>query len=135
MVAALSCLLLCSTLSGCVSASGSASQCGYDFPSVEPSRAAPGETFVLRGWGFGGGCDDSDLSSRPERPQRNIPIEMRQDGKTWDLIRVDAGGGPDYPIKATLEVPRNADPGKAAIVVPDPGGAAPLKVPLQVLNE
>ena len=95
---------------------GSAAGCGRSLPDLEPSRARPGETFRFRGGGFGGGCDDSNLPFRSEPPQQDVRIEMRQGGRTWGLATVDAGGPPDYTIEATLEVPKDAEPGRAIIV-------------------
>lgn len=136
MSVALSCvLLLCSALlSGCGVLGGSSAACGQDLPSVEPSRAAPGETFVLSGGGFREGCDDSNLPFRPEPSQRGIRIEMRQEGKTWGLARVDADA--DYRVEATLEVPKDAEPGGAVVVVNDKNvdPSDPLEVPFEVLG-
>ena len=107
---------------------------------MEPSQAAPGEAFVLRGGGFGGGCDDSNMPEWPDSPQRDILIEMRQGGKAWDLATVDAGGRPDYAVEVTLGVPKDAEPG-GALVVANAGEEAgdgdayvPLQVPFEVLG-
>ena len=97
------------------------------------ARARPGETFRFGGGGFGGDCDDSNLPFRPEPPQQDVRIEMRQGGETWSLATVDAGGPPNYVIEETLEVPKRAEPGRAVVVTDagedDPFG--PLKVPLR----
>jgi hypothetical protein len=138
-------LLLCSSLlAGCAEeatrptttsgSSGSSAACGQGLPEVEPSRAAPGEAFRLSGGGFGGGCDDSNLPFRPDPPQQDIRIEMRQGGKAWDLATVDAGGPPRYAIDVRLRVPEGAEPGRAVIVIPVPNSAEPLKVPFRVLG-
>ena len=120
-------------LSGCAALGGSAA-CGRGAPSVEPERARPGEAFVFRGVGFGGGCDDSNMPFRPEPPQQDVRIEMRQGGRTWDLATADAGGPPDYGIETTLEVPQDAESGGALVVTDagpdDPFG--PLEVPFEV---
>lgn len=136
-VVALSCLLLGLTLllSGC----SGAVACGQGLPTVEPSRAAPGEAFVVRGGGFGGGCDDSNRPSLEEPRQRGIRIEMRQEGRTWDLATVDANA--DYKVEATLAVPEDAEPGRAVVVVNteavygDGDRFVPLEVPFEVLAE
>lgn len=134
-VAALSCLLLClALLSGCGVLGGSGAACAQDLPSVVPSRAGSGETFVLSGGGFGGGCDDSNLPFWPEPPQREVRIEMRQEGKTWSLATADAGGPPDYTIEETLEVPRGAEPGRAVVVVHRTNGLKPMEIPFRVLG-
>ena len=141
-LAASSCLLLCSTLflSGCGAFLGSSGSCAQVGPTVEPSRAAPGEVFVLSGEGFGGGCKDSNMPEWPDPSQRNILIEMRQGGKAWDLATVDAEGRPDYAIEATLEVPEDAEPGRAIVVanaaeeVGDGDAYIPLEVPFEVLE-
>lgn len=129
--AALSLLLLCSVLLAGCAPPGSAG-CARTSPEVEPSRARPGETFVLRGGGFGGGCDDSNLTFRPDPPQKNVRIEMRQGGKTWPLATADAGGPPDYAIKKTLRVPEDAAPGKAVVVTRDDYG--PMEMPFRVMG-
>ena len=137
-MAASSCLL-CSTLflSGCLGSSGA---CAQVVPTLEPSRAAPGETFVLSGGGFGGSCNDSNMPEWPDPPQQNILIEMRQGGKAWELATVDAGGRPDYAIEATLEVPKDAEPGGALVVTNaaeeagDGDAFVPLEAPFEVLG-
>lgn len=53
---------------------------------------------------------------------------MRQEGKTWDLATVDAGGSPDYVVEATFEVPASAKPGRT-IVVHRTNGLEPMGVP------
>ena len=119
--------------SGCAALGGSAA-CGRGAPVLEPERAAPGEAFVFRGGGFGGGCDDSNLPEWPEPPQQDVRIEMRQGGKTWGLATADADK--DYRIEATLEVPEDAEPGEALVATDagpdDPFG--PLEVPFEVLG-
>lgn len=134
MVAAVSLLLVCATLflSACAASGGSASACGRELPTVEPPQAAPGKNFVLSGGGFGGGCDDSNAPFRPDPPEQDVRIGMRQDGKTWHLATVDADE--DYKVEATLKVPNDAEPGRAIVVIPDPNSAEPLKVPFRVLN-
>ena len=116
--------------------SGSSAACGRIVPSLEPSQARPGETFRFRGGGFGGGCDDSNQPFRPEPPQRDVRIEMRQGGKKWVLATADAGGPPGYRIEATLGVPEGAEPG-GALVVTDAGEGdpfGPMEVPFEVLG-
>ena len=60
---------------------------------------------------------------------------MRQGGKSWHLATADAGGPPDYGIEATLEVPKDAEPGGALVATDagedDPFG--PMEVPFEVL--
>ena len=140
MAAALSSLLLCAALAGCVPG-GSSAACGRSLPTLEPERARPGETVLLRGGGFGGGCDDSNLPFRPKPPQKDIRVEMRQGGKTWPLATLDAGPRPDYAIRKTLRVPEDARPGKATVVV-DAGESRrdkdefdPLPVPFRVTGD
>ena len=116
--------------------SGSSAACGRLVPSLEPARAAPGEDFRFGGGGFGGGCDDSNMPFRPEPPQQDVRIEMRQGRKAWHLATADAGGPPDYRIEAALEVPEDAEPG-AAVVATDAGEDdpfGPLEVPFEVLE-
>jgi hypothetical protein len=57
---------------------------------------------------------------------------MRQEGRTWHLATVDADA--DYRVEATLEVPEDAEPGRAVVVVPDPYAAGPMEVPFRVLG-
>jgi hypothetical protein len=101
---------------------------------LEPPRAAPGETFILRGRGFGGGCDDSNAPFRPDPPQQDIPIQMRQGGKAWDLATVDAGGPPDYAINVKLKVPKGATSGRATVVIYRPEPLGPMRMPFMVLG-
>jgi hypothetical protein len=101
---------------------------------VEPSRAAPGEAFVLRGGGFGGGCDDSNQPFRPDPPQQDVLVEMRQEGRTWQLATVDADA--NYRVEATLEVPKEAAPGGAVVVVEEGPGdpSGPMELPFEVVG-
>ena len=136
VAAAVSVLLLCSALAvWAASSGGSGAQCARVAPGVEPTRAGPGETFVLSGGGFGGGCDDTNLPFEPEPPQQNVRIEMRQEGKTWHLATVDAGGPPDHRVEATLEVPEDAEPGGAVVVLAeDIDPSHPHQTPFEVLG-
>ncbi len=95
--------------SGCAALGGSSAGCARGAPSVEPERARPGEAFFFRGVGFGGGCDDSNLPFKPEPPQQDVRIEMRQGGRAWHLATVDADA--EYAVEAKLEVPEDAEPG------------------------
>ncbi|MDP9439707.1 MAG: hypothetical protein M3P49_13370 [Actinomycetota bacterium] len=133
---ALGLLAWLAVLSGCAGLGGSSASCGWDAPRVEPERARPGEDFVFRGWGFGGGCDDSNMPDWPEPPQQDVRIEMRQGGRTWDLATVDAEAPPDFAVEATLGVPEDAEPG-GALVTTDEGPDDPfgsLEVPFEVLS-
>lgn len=60
---------------------------------------------------------------------------MRQEGRTWDLVRVDAGGPPNYAIDVELKVPTEAKSGSAVIVIPNPDDAGPLEMPFAVLGD
>lgn len=134
-VAALSYLLICSVLlSSCGVLGGSSAACGQTIPSLKPSRAAPGETFVLSGGGFREGCNDTGPPFFREPPRKNIRIEMRQEGKTWGLATVDADA--DYRIDETLWVPKDAESGKALVVVNDKNvdPSDPLAAPFRVLG-
>ena len=131
LAASLPLLLLCAALSGCVPG-GSSAGCARISPDVEPSRTRPGETFVLRGAGFDGGCDDSNLPFTEDPPQRGVRVEMRQGEKTWPLATVDAGPRPDYAIEEELRVPEDARPGKAAVVTRDDYG--PMRMPFRMLG-
>ncbi len=139
-VAALPCLLLCLALflSGCGALGGSGASCGQSPPSVEPARAAPGETFRLYGGGFREGCNDTGFAGLPflkEPARQDIRVEMRQGGKSWALASgLAASDPPDYALDVDLEVPADAKPGRAMIAIPDPNNAEPLKVPFGVLG-
>lgn len=132
LAASLPLLLLCAALSGCVPG-GSGAGCARISPDVEPSWARPGETFVLRGAGFGGGCDDSNLPFTEDPPQRGVRVEMRQGKKTWPLATVDAGPRPDYAIEGEFRVPEDVWPGKAAVVTRDDYGR--MEVPFRVVGD
>ena len=94
-VAALSCLLLClALLSGCALLGGSSTVCGQSPSSVEPSRAAPGETFRLHGGGFREGCNDTGPPFLREPARRDIRVEMHQGGKSWTLATNLSASGP-----------------------------------------
>ena len=128
-------ILLCSALAvWTASSGGSGAECGVVAPGVEPARAGPGEAFVLSGGGFAEGCSDTGPPFPEEPPQRGIRIEMRQEGKTWGLATVDAGGPPRYFVEATLEVPKDAEPGGAVVAVHTANMAEPMEVPFEVLG-
>ena len=120
-------------LSGCTLPGGASSGCARELPTLEPPRGTPGGTFVVSGGGFGGGCDDSSLPFRPDPPQQDVRIIMRQEGGTWHLATVDAD--PEYRVRETLEVPQDARSGRALVVIPDPYAAKPMKVPFEVLGD
>lgn len=88
--------------------SAQAGATGYRSSSLkaEPTRAAPGVEFRLRGSGFSSGCDEV-------RPARDIRIVFRQDGKTWTLATVDADRRLAFDVR--LRVPDGAEPGRAAL--------------------
>ena len=100
-------------------------------PDAEPSQAAPGGTFRLHGEGFRDGCNDTGPPFLPEPPQRNIRVEMRQGEDTWRLTTVDAD--PDYNVGAELEVPAEAEPGRAVVVI-RAGDEEPTQIPFRVLS-
>lgn len=111
----------------------SSAACAQARPVVEPSQAVPGETFRLYGEGFRNGCNDTPspgVEPPPEPPERKIRIEMRQGAKTWDLGRADADEA--YVLDVYLEVPPDAEPGQAVVVVRT-GGGPPIETPLLVL--
>ncbi len=132
---ALSCLLLCSALlSGCALSGGSSASCGQNLPNVEPSQAAPGETFRLYGGGLREGCNDTGPPFLEEPARQDIRVEMRQGGRSWTLASgLAASGPPDYALDVDLKVPVDAKPGRAVVVIPDPNSAEPMEVPFSVL--
>lgn len=134
-MAVLAGFFLCLALTGCGLLGGSSAACGQSPPSVEPSRAAPGESFRLHGGGFREGCDDTGLPFPKEPPRRDIRVELRQEGRSWTLASgLAAGGHPDYVLDTELKVPADAKPGRAVIIIPDPDSAEPLEVPFGVLG-
>ena len=124
-------VLLCSVASGCFPIGGSEDACVAARPDAEPSQAAPGESFRLHGEGFRDGCNDTGPPFLPEPPQRDIRIEMRQGERTWRLAVVDAD--PDYTLGTELEVPADAGPGQAVVVI-RAGDEEPTQVPFRVLG-
>ena len=104
---------------------------------MEPSRAAPGETFRLHGGDFYEGCYDAGppfLEWLEEPGRQDIRVELRQGERTWTLASgLAASDPPDYALDVRLEVPAGAEPGKAVVVIPDPSSAGPMKMPFQVI--
>jgi len=85
-----------------------------------PKRAAPGQPFTLHGKGFVGDvvCDDAGTAgsggnSSRALPARDVRLEFRQGGETWELGTVDAGRGLGF--DARVEVPKEAEPGHATL--------------------
>lgn len=127
--------LLCLALSGCGLLGGSSASCGQNLPNVEPSRAAPGETFRLYGGGFRDGCNDTGPPFLEETARQDVRIEMRQVGRSWTLASgLAASDSPDYALDVELEVPVDAKPGRAVVAIPDPNSAEPMEVPFSVLG-
>lgn len=86
--------------------SGQANGCPSASLEAEPARAAPGATFRLRGSGFSSGCDKIGAA-------RDVRIDFRQNGRTWNLATVDADR--DLTFEARLHVPAGAHPGQATV--------------------
>lgn len=86
-----------------------ASATGCPSPSLEtePASAAPGTKFQLRGNGFTSDCDEI-------RPARDIRIDFRQNGRTWELATVDADR--QLTFDARVRVPTGARPGQATVL-------------------
>jgi len=101
------------------SAARGSSACASPAPVLEarPARGAPGDAFRVRGKHFVAGfsvCDDTgpDLSAQTV-PARDVRVEFRQGGRTWELGRIEADKGSR--LAARLEVPADARPGRATV--------------------
>lgn len=106
--------------SSSVAPGSSTAACASPAPVLEarPARGAPGDAFRVRGKHFVAGfsvCDDTgpDLSAAQTIPARDVRVEFRQGGRTWELGRVEADK--DSRLAARLEVPTNARPGRATV--------------------
>lgn len=128
-------LILCNisviTVSGCFSQGA----CVQELPGLEPSQAAPGETFRIYGGngGFGAPCNDSPQANESGSPERNIRIELRQGDSVWHLDTVNAL--PDHTLDAQLVVPTVAKPGPATVAIRSEGSPQPLELPFRVLGQ
>lgn len=115
---ALACALL-ALATGCeglVVSSGSEPACAHSGYVLRtgPDREVPGKPFSLHGGGFVEDVCYDTGQGRPEPPDRNIKIEFRQAGKTWDLATVDARPK-TYDFDVKLRVPPDARPGRAVV--------------------
>lgn len=108
--------------------------CAQALPTVEPSRAAPGETFRLHGGfgGFGAPCNDTPGANEAGPPERDMRVELRQGGRAWHLGEIDAR--PDHSLDAKLAVPAAAEPGRARVVIHSRHSSTPIEMPLRVLG-
>lgn len=102
------------------SAAPGSAACASPAPVLEarPARGAPGDAFRVRGKHFVAGfsvCDDTGpgLSAAQTIPARDVRVEFRQGGRTWELGRVEADK--DSRLAARLEVPADARPGRATV--------------------
>jgi hypothetical protein len=64
---------------------------------VEPTRAAPGQALRLHGEGFDADCVDTPLAKKG--PDRSVPIEFRQDSRTWRLATVAAESDSSFDLE------------------------------------
>ena len=119
------------TLSSCMSQGG----CARELPRLEPSQAAPGETFRMYGGsgGFGAPCNDNPEANESGSPERNIRIELQQGDKVWLLDTVDAL--PDYTLDAEFTVPPAAKPGPATLLIHSESAPQPIEVPFQISSQ
>ena len=128
-------LIVCAVSVILVSGCSSQGACAQLLPSLEPSQAAPGETFRIHGGdgGFGAACNDSPQANEVGIPEQNIRVELRQGDNIWHLDMVDAL--PDYTLNAELVVPIVAEPGPATVLIHTEDSFEPLELPFQVLDQ
>ena len=128
-------LIVCAISVIFVSSCSSQGACAQLLPSLEPSQAAPGETFRIHGGdgGFGSACNDSPQANEVGSPERNIRIELQQGDNVWHLNTVDAL--PDYTLDAWLVVPTVAEPGPATVLIHTEDSVEPLELQFQVLGQ
>lgn len=98
----------------------SAAACASPAPvlGARPARGAPGDAFRVSGKHFVAGfsvCDDTgrDPSGAQTIPARDVRVDFRQGGRTWELGRVEANASSR--LAATFEVPADASPGRATV--------------------
>ena len=143
MLVAVGLLVGCAAV-GQPSAGTSEGGCAAVKPTLEvrPARALPGASFTLRGENFVGryACDDagptgSGGDAAQGSPARDIRVEFRQDGRTWELGTADAGRKLGFDER--FEVPAGARPGRAVIgaVGDDAGAGETAEMSFRVLAE
>jgi hypothetical protein len=120
-------LALCAVAAVTLTGGGCLSEkdCARSLPGVEPSRAAPGETFRF----FGGRLTGAPCGP----PASHVRVELRQGDRAWNLGTLRAGPSPRYRVDARLTVPNGAEPGPATVVV-RAGEGPPMEVPFRVLD-
>ena len=123
--------LLCVIAAGCGGGirGGQAGSCGAAGPRIEasPAKAAPSDTFRLRGTDFANYSSSSSASQqecpRP-LPVEGIRIEFVQGSRTWTLATVTSPE--DLRVDAeVLTVPADAAPGEAVVRATSPQVSPP----------
>ena len=66
-----------------------------------------------------GGCQSCEYDEPPEEPQQDLTLQLRQQGRTWELATADAASAEDQRlgwVSWTFEVPAGVEPGSARLV-------------------
>lgn len=116
---------------GCVRVGSSEPVCDVTLTlNAEPTRAAPGEAFTVRGGGFVVGCNDTGEGT-PEPPDGDVRVDLRQKERTWRLATLSADE--KYVVEGSVTVPPDARPGRATVVASGDSGRA--REPFVILSE
>jgi hypothetical protein len=104
---------------------------------VEPKRAVPGDSFEVRGENFSEivECDDTgtpgdeDIGGVQAEPVEDIPVELKQGSREWELTTVDADQ--DFSFDTELKLPAGVSPGQATVTAE--GVYGPASVPISIV--
>lgn len=109
MLATLLLIVLCAS-GGCLGASSSSEPtCAFN-PALkaQPSRAASGRTFALRGGGVSSGiCNDHQGDDRANPPNRDVRIALRQ--RRTHVEAGDSPRGPEVLLRREADRPHRSE--------------------------